>query len=279
MLAYLIINYNDYLSTSNLIENIKNYKIIDKILIVDNNSKDAYKLKKLNVEVIYENNNLGYAHAINIGCIYLNKLGYKYVIISNSDVIINSEEDIKKLLNTFDNDTAIVAPKIIENENINASWRLPSIKDEIIFNIPYFGKKHRSKLSTYKSGINNVDVVSGCFFMANLAILKSINYLDEVTFLYYEENILSKKLKDINKKIILNTNASVIHKHAITIDKNINKIKKYKILKKSQYYYCKKYLKANIFELFILKVTYLFTYIVLYIYYKILDLRRDIYEK
>ena len=48
-LAMVIINYNDYDTTKKLIDNIKNYKVLDKIIIVDNASTDnSYnKIKKL----------------------------------------------------------------------------------------------------------------------------------------------------------------------------------------------------------------------------------------
>ena len=49
-LAMVIINYNDYDTTKKLIDNIKNYKVLDKIIIVDNASTDnSYnKIKKIN---------------------------------------------------------------------------------------------------------------------------------------------------------------------------------------------------------------------------------------
>ena len=36
----IIINCNDYKSTKHLVDNVIDYKIIDKILIVDNNSRE-----------------------------------------------------------------------------------------------------------------------------------------------------------------------------------------------------------------------------------------------
>ena len=55
--AMIVLNYNDYETTMKFIENIINYKSIEKIIIVDNNSTDnSYdKLKKLEsdkVEII-----------------------------------------------------------------------------------------------------------------------------------------------------------------------------------------------------------------------------------
>jgi len=114
-----------------------------------------------------------------------------------------------------------------------------------------------------------VDVVSGCFFLIRSTVLKEINFLDENTFLYYEENILSKKIKELNKDIVINNNVLVVHNHSVTIDKNVKRINKYKIQKKSQYYYEKEYNKANGFELFMLKLTSNVTKIILSIWYKI----------
>ena len=39
-IGFIIVNYNDYLNTSKLLDNIKNYSAIDLIVVVDNNSND-----------------------------------------------------------------------------------------------------------------------------------------------------------------------------------------------------------------------------------------------
>ena len=163
---------------------------------------------------------------------------------------------------------------INEHGIINNGWKLPKPKDEILSNIPIINKKITNKLKyNLDKKINKVDVVSGCFFIIDSKVLKKLNYLDENVFLYYEENILSIKIKKINKDIVINKDVTIVHDHSVTIDKNINKINKYKILKKSQYYFNKNYNGANIIELILLKLTYYMTYIILYIYYKFLDLK------
>ena len=51
-LVFIIINYNDYKTTKRLLDNIKDYKVIDKIYVVDNHSTDdSYEnLKKLKIK-------------------------------------------------------------------------------------------------------------------------------------------------------------------------------------------------------------------------------------
>jgi len=279
--GFLIVNYNDFINTNKLVNNIKDYKCINKIVIVDNNSRKEEKdllssIKYDNVDIIYSNDNKGYSSAINIGSKYLiDKLGSCYIVISNADIIIEKEDDLLELLNTFDSNTAIVSPIINEHGNINKGWKLPKPKDEILCNIPVVHRKVRKKLEyELEFKINKVDVVSGCFFIIDSKILQSIGFLDENVFLYYEENILSKKIKQINKNVVINKDVVIFHDHSVTIDKNLNKIKKYKILKQSQFYFNKNYNGANVFELILLKITYYITYIILYIYYFILDLKR-----
>jgi len=275
--CFLIVNYNDYENTNKLVSNIKDYKCIDKIIIVDNNSKLEEKelLKNISsAEVLYLEENKGYSSAINYGSKYLiDNLGDCYIIISNADIIINSEKDIKKLISNFDNNTAIVSPIINEHGIYNKGWKLPKPKHEILSNIPIVSKKIKKKLEyDLKEEITKVDVVSGCFFIIDSRVLESIDYLDENVFLYYEENILSVKIKKINKDILIDKTVEIIHNHSVTIDKNLKKIKKYKILKQSQFYFNKKYNNANILELILLKLTYYITYVLLYVYYIVLDI-------
>ena len=130
--ALVIIHYNDFTSTRNLLDNVKNYKSLDYVLVVDNCSTDdsfdkLLKFTKKKVEVVRTSKNNGYSAAINYGCKYLiEKFGKLNLIISNSDVIINKDEDIKRLSMVLDSNSnyAIVAPVILENKSLNSGWFL-----------------------------------------------------------------------------------------------------------------------------------------------------------
>ena len=75
--------------------------------------------------------------------------------------------------------------------------------------------------------------------------------------------------KDLGKNIIVANNIDVIHDHAVSIDKSLKRIKKYDILKNSQYYFEKTYNHASKGELFLLKLTSKITRIILLIKYMI----------
>lgn len=275
-LGMVIINYNDYETTKRLIDNIKDYKCLDKIVIVDNSSTDdSYKklqtLKNDKIDIIKTDKNKGYAYGLNYGSKYImNLLNNPIIIFSNTDVIIKNEEDLLKLKNDINYDIKVVGPTIEEHGNLNRGWKMTTPSIEILSNLPLISRYFKKKLLYYTDDyyINNlsyVDVVSGCFFLVDGKTLEEINYFDENTFLYYEEFILSSKIKKLNKKEAVDNTVHIIHDHSVTIDKSVKRINKYKILKNSQKYFVKNYLKANILQIFLLWLTNKLSLIILYI--------------
>lgn len=276
-LAIVIVNYNDYETTKILLDNIKDYQCLTKIVVVDNHSTDhSYKhLKKLankKIVILENKKSKSYASGLNLGAKYLIKeLGKCNIIFSNSDIIIKKETDLVKLSkDTKKFNIGVVGPIINEHGKLNRGWPLPNPKKEILYNLPlinrYFKKKYSSyQESHYKEELAIVGAVSGCFFLVNSELLQEINFFDEATHLYYEENILAKKTEKTNYQIAVDTKVEVIHNHSVTIDKIESKISKYKILKASQRYFVKEYLKSNWIEMFFLWTTNKLSLIILYI--------------
>lgn len=276
----VIVNYNDYKTTKRLIDNIRDYKVFDKIVIVDNKSsdnslKELKKLENKRIVVIDSGKNKGYSYALNVGCKYLiDKYKECKIIVSNSDIIIQSENDIKDLFELVKGKNVIVGPTIIEGNNLNRGWIVPKPMDDVAMNILGLYKKYQKRHlmyqdSYYNKDISKVGTVSGCFFAISSKHLEEMGYFDENVFLYYEENIMGVKTRDLGKNIIVANNIDVIHDHAVSIDKSLKRIKKYDILKNSQYYFEKTYNHASKRELFLLKLTSKITRIILLIKYMI----------
>lgn len=276
----VIVNYNDYKTTKRLIDNIRDYKVFDKIVIVDNKSsdnslKELKKLENKRIVVIDSGENKGYSYALNVGCKYLiDKYKECKIIVSNSDIIIQSENDIKDLFELVKGKNVIVGPTIIEGNNLNRGWILPKPMDDVAMNILGLYKKYQKRHliyqdSYYNKDISKVGTVSGCFFAISSKHLEEMGYFDENVFLYYEENIMGVKTRDLGKNIIVANNIDVIHDHAVSIDKSLKRIKKYDVLKNSQYYFEKTYNHASKGELFLLKLTSKITRIILLIKYMI----------
>lgn len=261
----VILNYNDYEETSNFVNEIKDYKVLDEIVVVDNSSTDnsfnkLRKLKSKNISIIKTDKNNGYASGNNYGIKYLDKK-VDYIIISNPDITVD-EKTIKKLKKDLDENEnmAIVSPVINQLGEKIRGWRLPNYLDELLSNINYFHRKAKERLnydeSRYQDEFSRVEAVSGCFFMIRRDVLNMVGNFDESTFLYYEENILGQKLKNINRKTFIDNTVSVTHNLSVSVDKSFNSINKYKMLKTSQKYYVKYYLKTNIFGIILLRIVY-----------------------
>lgn len=265
--AIVVLNYNDHENTKKYIESVKDYNIIDKIIVVDNNStiKDEIRiLKELEsekVEVLSAQKNGGYAYGNNLGLKYLEKIGnYEFVAISNPDVFVDEEtlEECLKYLKEH-NKVAIVAPRMhfVSGPARRAAWkkRTPIIDianstrltETILF--PIFKKGEYSK-KEYEIEDLKVDCIAGSFFVAKYDSLKKVNYLDEGTFLFYEEDILGEKLRRIGLEIHLLNNLKFMHYDSQTIGKLMNLFRKQDILFDSKIYYQKKYNNAKISLIF-----------------------------
>ena len=265
MIGMVIVNYNDYETTKRLLDNVKDYKVLKEIVVVDNKSTDnsleeLRKLKNKKITIIDSGENKGYSYALNVGCKYLiDKYKSLNIVISNSDIIIESELDIKDLNSYISTKNVIVGPTIIQGNDLNRGFKIPSPWQDIKQNIVFFGKRVLAKELSYPDNyyhkdISKVDTVSGCFFMISSKHLEDMGYFDENVFLYYEENIMGIKTKKLGKNIIVCNNVDVIHDHSVSIDKSLKRIKKYDILKTSQEYFEEKYNGATKIELFFLKV-------------------------
>ena len=252
--AIIVLNYNDSKTVMEYLELIKDYKNIDKILVVDNCSPDnsyevlkKYESKK--ISVIKTDSNKGYAYGNNYGVHFLEKQKEKYdfIIISNPDIYV-TDDTIKKCSDFLrkSTDVAIVSPTMYMSDGkasplagwkerkLDSDVRDSSIRLTRKYNNPHvecYDKTH------FKGNYSYVDCVPGSFFMIRYDCFKEVGYFDENTFLYFEEDILGKKLKNAGYKVVVLNKEKFIHYESVSINKSVMPYKKYKILQKSKRYY------------------------------------------
>lgn len=258
MIGFLIINYNDAETTKKLINNVKNYSCIDLIVVVDNNSTDqSYDILKSyesdKITILRRVDGREFGAGINFGLRYLENLGVNYTFISNSDIIIENENELKKIIEHKD-EGSILAPVIREHSGLNRGWKVPTNFQLVLSAIPYFYRFfiHQNKYCDdyYNKSFLPVEVVSFCFFFVNISSIQKVHYFDENLFLYFEENTMSCKLQ--KKDIFLCLDSTVFHNHSVTINKNLNRKRKYKTLSVSRRYFAKNYNHAGMLTLFFL---------------------------
>ncbi|WP_294363681.1 glycosyltransferase family 2 protein [uncultured Clostridium sp.] len=250
----IVLNYNDYKTTSKFLEKIKDYKTIDHIVVVDNNSSDdSYELllkyKSDKIHVIKSEKNGGYSYGNNYGIKYaMKEFNTEYIIISNPDVFFEEKvvDDMKKMYDKEER-VAIVAPTMLINGELKwTSWKLPKFKDDLISLSDmlkrWLGDKTLYPKEHFNGEYSFVDVLPGSLFMIPANVMKKIGFFDEDVFLYCEEKMLSKRLLDRGYKNIILNNITYDHQHSVSIGKNINNsIKIYKLMADSTYIYNVKY--------------------------------------
>ena len=275
MTGLVVVNYNDYKNTISFVKSVVDYSVIGHIVIVDNCSTDESfsELKKITsdkVSLVKNDFNKGYGSGINLGSMFLiDNYSVSNIIVSNTDIIINNEDDLVKMLSYLKNDVVFVGPVVLENGGVNRGWKIPGVWDDVLLNIPIIHRWLRKKLlfykdDLYKNSTTDVEVLSGCFFIVRADALVNVNYFDENIFLYYEENVIASKFKSAGYKALVVNDVNVIHNHSVTIDNSLNRIKKYKELKKSQKYFHKNYSHCSIFGIIGLYITDKIMLILLY---------------
>lgn len=263
--TFLIVNCNDYKSTMHLIENIIGYKCLDDIIIVDNGSEVREKeklanIKEKKVHVIYNEHNYGYSCAINIGTKYLIKKYKKCnIFVSNSDVVIMSENDLIKMIDVLKGkNVGLVGPQVLELGSIHRGMKNVSPMMDFWLTVPFIRNLISDDIYLYKDeyyqeDISKVDVISSCFFLISSQVLERINYMDESVFLYYEDFILSKKIINWGLDIVVLNDVKIKHLYSVSVDAIMKNVDKYKMLKKSQIYYHTTYNSATWIERILLK--------------------------
>lgn len=259
--SIIILNYNNAEEVVKFTNSIVDYSILNNIVIVDNNSSDdsltqLEQLKKYgNVHIIVSKKNAGYSSGNNIGMKYaIERLNSQFLFVSNPDVLIE-EGAVQSVITYFlDNNNikkGIIAPTMFTPEQKkwrNSGWKLPTYIDcllatqvglDKISDLRQSYSEKQSKQHIY------VDALPGSFFGISSEALRDIGYFDEATFLYCEENIISKKLLDKGYTNILISNTKFIHNHSTTISKHYDKTATFKIYYNSLKHYIRCYLEVS----------------------------------
>jgi len=280
--SIIILNYNNYQNTITCVNSIlNNEKKIFRLIIIDNgstnNSFKEIELFFINLNIKYKTTdnldgvdtddmfilfkftqNIGYAKGNNIGLRLGIKLGTKYLVIMNNDIIITEPflTDIKQILDS-NKKMGLITPLLKKQDETidrNVARKNPStlqivINNSFLRNVKLFSKLlDRMYLIKDTKEIEGkellyADLISGsCMMMKSETFLK-INGFDENTFLYFEENILYEKLKQIKLTSCVYLKKNILHIGAEST-KKINSQKLLEFQKESLIYYLRNYRKS-----------------------------------
>ena len=264
-IGVVVLNYNDWQTTTRNVIHIKTLKNISCIAIVDNCSTDdsvrqLSSLEDDNTFLLVSSHNGGYSAGNNIGLRFLiEERDVDYVIVTNPDIIfqqnfvdegaffLNKENDLISITGRmkypsghYDKHPFLKLPRY---SRVLAGFILPL--DKLLSSID-------CEYVIDESGdIQYVESLPGCLYMIKSSFIKQIGYFDEGTFLYYEEAILGKQIMEYGGKCGVMTHVDYVHDHAKSISKNIKYVQINKLYNKSGFYYFKKYCNINVCQQFL----------------------------
>lgn len=224
--SILILSYNTSAVLKNCLDSIyKHTKIKFEVVIVDHNSTDGsvamlkkYSQKHQNLKLILKKDNPGFGSGQNNAA----KVAQgKYLLLLNSDTIFTYDilNSIYTKLEKSKN-VGIYSVKLTNNDGSfqGSGGSFPGIFNLILWQfalddipllsnfLPSFHPKEKSTI--YKKG---PDWVTGAFMIIPKALYKTVGGFDEEIFMYTEEMELAYRISKLGKKVIYDSQESIIH--------------------------------------------------------------------
>ena len=279
-LALVVLNYNDADNTLKILGNVADYSVFDKVIVVDNASNDDSKIrlksfceKRDKIFFVENQENKGYGAGNNVGIFVAKKLGMDLALIANPDT--DFEERVIKVVKSVmvkNYNISICAPLVETNdvygsrENVlkgASCWPMRDFMHSLVENGPIcrrlFTKALHYDRNFYNAKIRKVGAVLGALLMVRVEDFLRVGGYDENMFLYGEEDLLSKKMADIDKKTVVVTGYKYKHIHSASIKKSLKSLySRQKIREESTMYFYKNYLKINLLQQIFAKVFFAF---------------------
>ncbi|TXD47756.1 glycosyltransferase [Polaribacter sp. IC073] len=246
MIGIILLNYNSYQDTINLVAELQLQTLAKElqIIIVDNASpNNSYEqLKPLekqyqNVVVLQTGANLGYAKGNNFGLDYLDKhIKPTYVAILNNDIILpyNCFEKLVEKYTILDK-PAIIAPKQLDVNNREfLPYKINTFLDDCLNLFYIFKLFHKRNALPYTDTSGQramkVEMIPGSFMFASFERFKKMGFFYPNTFLFVEERFIAVKAAELGFNNYILLDETYVHAHSKTINTVFNPVKKFQLL-------------------------------------------------
>lgn len=196
------------------------------------------------------------------------------ILILNNDILFveNIISSLERIMMQIP-DCGIISPLLVKKDGVSIDYNCArhdykkmqffweyffSFKDffGIISKYEYHKKYLLNNPSLISKDYFEIELPSGSCMMIDKQLFKSIGYFDNHTFLYFEENILYRKLLSIGRKNYLVPSIRCIHLGASTSKKSSSMFTM-RCQMKSTSYYLRQYRKAPIMARYVDIMSYL----------------------
>lgn len=264
-IGFVILHFNIFESTIHSVECIKDSIDTDdyKIVIVDNKSpngsgellKDKYEHDS-KVHVILNETNVGFSAGNNVGFRYLkHKCNCRYIVVMNNDIYFEPCDILNILERDYEAYKYDVLGPSIEYHSIDGTLRYDNpvsgtysrkrlvkekINSLIYLALAFF---HCEKVYDILLNIRNSKIkptnnakrneqrtiglpLEGCIWFFSPKFIERYEGLDEITFMYHEEEILFRKIENDNGIMMYEPDITVVHDHTIAATNTVKSNKR-----------------------------------------------------
>ena len=193
--------------------------LVQEVIVVDNASSDGsaemVAEQFSEVMLIRSKENHGFARGNNLG---MHQASGSWLALVNSDVVVHPGcfEQLVSYLEAH-SDVGLVGPRVIGGDGRlqPTYWQLPTLwntacRSLALDNI-FSRLSRRRRTNSICGGPVEVEVLSGCFWVARREAVAQIGGLDERFFFYAEDLDWCKRFRDAKWKVVFVPEASATH--------------------------------------------------------------------
>ena len=196
--------------------------VVKEIIVIDNASSDGspemVAAEFRDVMLIRATENLGFARANNLA---LERASGSWLALVNSDVVVHPDcfQQLVKYLESHD-EVGLVGPKLYgtDGEIQRSCRRLPTIwnttcrvfgLDNVLSRWALFSGREMRHWKHDEQA--EVEVISGCFWLARREAIKQVGVLDERFFFYSEDMDWCRRFREAGWKVVFVPKATATH--------------------------------------------------------------------
>lgn len=229
IVSFIIVNYYKAKKVIDNVEYILRQKIDKKIeiLILDNSVSEKEKeillsLEKLvnshiDIKIFISPKNIGYTKANNI---LAEKSHGGFLVFINPDILINDNNLLSKLIDSKNDNIAIIAPKqVVENKNTEelTARKFPNLflqilRRSIFMKINFinsFVENKESCCKKYNDKVTEVDWLQSSFFLVLKKDFFTLGLFSEDYFLFMADTEICLRVWQTGKTVVINRNLQV----------------------------------------------------------------------
>jgi GT2 family glycosyltransferase len=268
----VIVNFNGSAATLSCVLSLlsQHHRPLDVVVVDNASAADDLEILRAGLAagtlLVASKRNLGYAGGVNLGARSAELPRPRYVLALNNDLLFPDPHMVTALIAALGSeirrvaasplvdtvDTGMRAEEQIQVRRVPGFWTLLVTGSWWLRRLPGLRRgpaRHVYKdQRPYQPGVvYEVESINGSCFLIRADFLEEIGYLDEGTFLYYEELILGLQILERGRIAALTATTRVIHRQGRTTGHGGERIRlaMLKEMVRSEIYYCKKYLRSG----------------------------------